>query len=189
MRKPTACDSCRRAKRRCIQHPASEACTSCVGRRLICKTRRRSHSVHQRILTAQPPASTSNDERPIQFLGHGDSQKLDVPHGVAIELVDIYLDRFDGRPHSIFHAPTLRSHAQSGHLKASLLYAICAISSKFSANPDLCSLGPSWMAESKRLLQADITNICLDNIRACILVATYSVGHGDSRSEALFFSM
>ncbi|KAI1627833.1 hypothetical protein EDD37DRAFT_647493 [Exophiala viscosa] len=41
--------------------------------------------------------------------------------------------------------------------------------------------------EAKHLLQADISNICLDNIQACMLITTLSVGHGDSPSAALFF--
>lgn len=111
----------------------------------------------------------------------------DLSHGTAIELVDHYLDKFHGRPHSIFHPATLRSQVQNGTLNEALLYAICAIGCKFSGNPDTRNQGSNLATESKRLLQADISHICLENIQACILVAMLSVGHGDSASEALFF--
>ncbi|KAI9740012.1 MAG: hypothetical protein M1818_004763 [Claussenomyces sp. TS43310] len=107
--------------------------------------------------------------------------------GTAVELVDHYLDKFFGRPHSIFHPVTLRSLVGNGTLNKALLYAICAIGCKFSGNPDTRRQGSGLAAESKRLLQADLLNICLENIQACILIATLSVGHGDSASEALFF--
>ncbi|KAK5058864.1 hypothetical protein LTR84_011128 [Exophiala bonariae] len=106
---------------------------------------------------------------------------------MEIELVEHYLDKFDGRPHSIFHPATLRAQVRDGALKQTVLYAICAIGCKFSANPETRAQGFYLLAESKRLLQADLSNICLENIQACILIALLSVGHGESGSEALFF--
>lgn len=78
---------------------------------------------------------------------------------------------------------------RSGTLNETVLYAICAIGCKFSANPDTRAQGPQLAAESKRLLQADLSNICLENVQAGILVALLSVGHGDTAAEALFFRM
>lgn len=101
--------------------------------------------------------------------------------------MDLYLDRFDGRPHTIFHPSTLRSAVRNGTLNTALLYAICALGCKFSGNPDTRGQGVILAAESKRLLQADISNVCLENIQTCILIAILSVGHGDSPSETLFF--
>jgi hypothetical protein len=72
-------------------------------------------------------------------------------------------------------------------LNETLLYAICAIGCKFSGNPEIRRQGSDLAVESKRLLQADLLNVSLENIQACILVATLSVGHGDSASEAMFF--
>lgn len=111
----------------------------------------------------------------------------DLSHGVAVELVEHYLDKFDGRPHSIFHPATLWSQVRDGTLNRALLYAICAFGCKFSGNPDLHCQDASFAAESQRLLQADISNVCLENIQACILIAMLSVGSGNSASEALFF--
>jgi hypothetical protein len=41
--------------------------------------------------------------------------------------------------------------------------------------------------ESKQLLLADVENVCLENIQACILVANLCAAHANSSSEFLFF--
>ncbi|KAK7416201.1 hypothetical protein QQX98_005398 [Neonectria punicea] len=43
------------------------------------------------------------------------------------------------------------------------------------------------MLESKRLLQSDLENICLENIQTCILVANLCACHSNPTSEALYF--
>lgn len=190
MRSPTACAQCRRAKRRCIRHKGSEICASCQKRQLVCEGELQLHFVGQRTLVPRLFATVRSSS---QSSVHPERQMV-IPrpvlsHGTAIELVDHYLDKFYGRPHSIFHPASLRSLVRSRTLNETLLYANCATGCRFSANPDTRRLCSDLIAESKRLLQADISNICLENIQACILVATLSVGHGDSPSAALFFRM
>jgi hypothetical protein len=207
MRNPTACMQCRRAKRRCLRHKASEACTSCQVRQLACEGKPQGRHKGQRHLVPRlldgyavgmaavrapqrhydfdrrRQAPSTPEERPVS------RSRIELSHGMAVELVEHYLDKIDGRPHSIFHPATLRSQVHDGTLKETVLYAICAIGCKFSANPETRHQGEYLLVESKRLLQADISNICLENIQACILIALLSVGHGDSSSEALFFRM
>ncbi|RSL74387.1 hypothetical protein CEP53_000283 [Fusarium sp. AF-6] len=45
----------------------------------------------------------------------------------------------------------------------------------------------SLLDESKRLLQSDLENICLENIQTCILIANLCASHGNPSSEALYF--
>jgi hypothetical protein len=120
---------------------------------------------------------------------HASSQGLgcSLSRGTAIELVEQYIVKFDGRPHSLFHAPTLRWQVRNDSLSPVVLYAICAITSRFSQNPDVRALKDDFRAEAKRLLQSDITNVCLKNIQACVLVAMLGVGTGERAEEALFF--
>lgn len=187
MRSPTACGQCRRAKRRCNRTELSGGCAPCQQRQLICEEKPQVQLMGQRTLVPRSFTAASilrqSPQQPEPQIG----PRLDISRGTAIELVDHYLDKFHGRPHSIFHPATLRSSVHNGSLKEVLLYAICAIGCKFSGNPETRVRGSGLAAESKRLLQADISNICLENIQACILVAMLSVGHGDSASEALFF--
>lgn len=187
MRSPTACAQCRRAKRRCIRHKPREPCASCQQRQLICEGKLKVQLVDQRPLVPRPFTTVSTFGQSPQYPERQIGPGPDLSRGTAIELVDHYLDKFHGRPHIIFHPATLRSLVHNGTLNEALLYSICAIGCKFSGNPDTRRQGPGLAAESKRLLQADISHICLENIQACILVAMLSVGQGDSASEALFF--
>jgi len=187
MRTPSACVQCRRAKRRCIRHQNSEACTSCKQKQLTCEVKLQIRLVDHRPLAPRSPATLSNSSQSSQHPDRQLDPGPDLSRGTAIELVGLYLDKFDSRPHAIFHPTTLRSMVRNDHLNETLLYAICAIGCKFSGNPDIRRQGSDLAAKSKRLLQADLLNISLENIQACILVATLSVGHGDRASEALFF--
>jgi hypothetical protein len=90
------------------------------------------------------------------------------------------------KPHSIFHPATLRANLRNGYVGGALLCAICAIGSKFSSNPDHRSLETCLTSEAKRLLQADLENVCLENIQTSILIATLSSGNYQASSEALF---
>jgi hypothetical protein len=186
MRTRTACTQCRRAKRRCVR-TSGEICAPCQQRQLLCEGKLQVYFGGQRNLV---PRSSDIGGNSIQSSQHRECQTgpgLILSNGTAIELVEHYLDKFHGRPHSIFHPATLRSMVCNSSLNRALLYSICAIGCNFSGNPDIRSQGPGLAAESKRLLQADISNVCLENIQACILVAMLSVGQGNCASEALFF--
>lgn len=189
MRTPTACAQCRRNKRRCIRHEHRAACASCQQRQLNCESKAQTRRVGQRALAPQPLATFNTSRHTAQKPENQLRPSPDLSSGVAIELVEHYLDKFHGRPYTIFHPASLRSEVHSGTLKKTLLYAICAIGCKFSRNPAVRNQDSDLAAESKRLLQGDITNICLENIQACILVAILSVGHSNHESEALFFRM
>lgn len=101
-------------------------------------------------------------------------------------LVEIYLTKIHGQAHSIFHPPTLRQQLRNDSVPRALLYAMAAIGSKFSPDPQHLDMGRYLALEAKRLLQADMENICLENIQACILVSMLSAGNCHISSEAMF---
>lgn len=101
-------------------------------------------------------------------------------------LVEIYLTKIHGQAHSIFHPPTLRRELRNNSVPRALLYAMSAIGSKFSPDPQHRGWGRHLALEAKRLLQADMENICLGNIQACILVSLLCAGDCHISSEALF---
>lgn len=187
MRNSTACIECRRAKRRCIRQGQSQACISCQHRQLECGGKLHRNHMGPRILVSRSNDTAISHRQLSQSHESQTARNPNLSNGTAIELVDLYLDRFDGRPHTIFHPATLRSAVRNRTLNTALLYGICALGCKFSGNPETRDQGLFLAAESKRLLQADISNVCLENIQTCILIAMLSVGHGDSSSETLFF--
>lgn len=186
MKYPKSCRQCRESKRKCTRRHPGAACDACQQRHLKCSGQMRPrHPVNPPLL----PQVASREEKQSHSHPRGFSGEESIPqlsHGMAVELVDHYLRAIHDKSHSLFHPPTLRSQVESGLLGNALLYAICAIGSKFSANPDARALGPFLSARSKQLLQADLENICLENIQICILVAMTSAGNCNRGTEALF---
>lgn len=58
--------------------------------------------------------------------------------------------------------------------------------SKFSRVPERARLELRLTEAAKRLLQADLENICVENIQTCIILATLSAGNGRTQSQALY---
>lgn len=106
---------------------------------------------------------------------------------VAEELVGHYLDKVHDRPHSLFHPQTLRDRVRDGTTSHALLLAICSMGARFSPDPDIRHLEPALTAKSQSLLQADLTNMTLENIQTCILVANLCAANRNHKDEALFF--
>ncbi|CAJ0543881.1 Ff.00g039730.m01.CDS01 [Fusarium sp. VM40] len=58
---------------------------------------------------------------------------------------------------------------------------------RFDEDDEIRSLEGNYMEESKRLLLADLENICIENVQTCILIANLFAAHLNPSSEALFF--
>lgn len=185
MKYPRACHYCRESKRKCPPRAPGQPCDTCRQRGLECDGGILNWPSVPKALA--PRDSTIEDYRAQRTIQDGLDKELGLPHGMAVELVEHYLEKLHHRPHSLFHPATLRSQVCNGTIGKALLYAICAMGSKFSANPDARGLGDKMALESKQLLQADLENVCIENIQIAVLIATWSVGHGNSSSQALFF--
>lgn len=187
MKAARSCLQCRQSKRKCIRPGPSECCESCQHRKLKCSAqltqlRRQSRDCAQSF--AEPISSEEQARSPATRSGCENPPNL--PWETTVELVEIYLEKVHDRPHSIFHPATLRSDLRNGAVGRALLCAICAIGSKFSSNPGYRSLETCLTSEAKRLLQADLENVCLENIQTSILIAALSSGNYQASSEALF---
>ncbi|CAG9993185.1 unnamed protein product [Clonostachys byssicola] len=184
MKYPKSCRQCRQSKRKCTRKGPGEPCDTCQQRRLRCDGQMRSHSAASAPLT---PSVPWKDPRSSRTQAHSEEETLPgLSRGIIVELVGHYLRAIHDKSHSLFHPPTLHSQVQNGTIGKALLYAICAIGSKFSANPEARALGPCLAAKSKQLLLADLENICLENLQTCILVATLCAGNCTRGTEALF---
>ncbi|KAM5350919.1 hypothetical protein ACJ41O_003642 [Fusarium nematophilum] len=176
MKPPTACRQCRESKRRCIRQGPGNACVTCHKRRLQCDGQLRTQTASQLSLLPKQPG-----------IQQSALPEADLSADVAQELVEHYLVKIHNRPHSLFHPPTLRDQVRQGSLGRALLLAICSMGSRFSSDAEIRSLELPLTQESKRLLQADIENICLENIQTCILIANLCAGQSNPSSEALYF--
>ncbi|KAJ3533831.1 hypothetical protein NM208_g7808 [Fusarium decemcellulare] len=182
MKQPTACRQCRESKRKCIRRGAGNACVTCLKRRVQCDASLRKYSALQSSLLPKQPSTHDDTLHPSQS-----KPTLDLSTEVAQELVEHYLIKIHDRPHSLFHPPTLRDEVRRGSINRALLLSICSMGCRFSSDAHIQSLELSMVQESKRLLQADLENICLENIQTCILIANLCAGHFNPSSEALYF--
>jgi hypothetical protein len=178
-----SCRQCRESKRKCVRPRPIGHCNLCKQKGLPCGSAFADQVLSREV--AAVPTSSSQDWR--DKLKHPQHKTpLGLEWETTVGLVEHYLDKVHDRPHSIFHPPTFWARLRNGDVGSALLCAICAIGSKFSADADRHGLETRLTAEAKRLLQLDLENFCIENIQACILVATLSAGNGEAASEALF---
>lgn len=164
--KATSCLQCREAKRRCVKRTIDSPCSNCQRKNLACS----SHVSSQ--TTSAPKENHESDPGLIDDL--------------AIEFVESYLAHLDGRAHSMFHQETLRRQVRRKEIGDALLYSLCALGSKFSPKPEHRALGIMLTKEAKRLVQADLENVCIENVQTCILLSLLSAGNCHNSSETLF---
>lgn len=208
---PKACLPCRSAKRRCVQTGIGRACSACITRKTDCDLTlkpndQKRHSSRALRAKELPPDKGGPRDRLGRVGFEGESQihqansygpqhqqehlanaGLHLSATTAIELVEHYLEKIHNRPHSLFHPRKLIRDVRSGRINRALLLAICSIGCRFSSDREVRLLESQLTAESKRLLQSDIENICLENIQTCILVANLSGAESNPSAEALYF--
>ncbi|KAM5370350.1 hypothetical protein ACJA88_009931 [Fusarium oxysporum] len=164
--KATSCLQCREAKRRCVKRTIDSPCNTCQRKNLACSSHISSHSTS---------ASKETHESLPELTAE-----------LAIEFVESYLTHLDGLPHSIFHQETLRRQVRDKEIGDALLYSICALGSKFSSKSEHRALEDPLTKEAKRLVQADLENVCIENVQTCILLSLLSAGNCHTSSETLF---
>lgn len=182
MKQATACRQCRIAKRKCTRERSEQACTPCRQRDLTCgsaDTQRREVRRNTRGMGPRRATSPTNNAASTDIAERLSSEEI-------VGLVEMYLTKIHGQAHTIFHPPTLRRQLRNKSVPRALLYAMAATGSKFSPDPQHREVGRPLALEAKRLVQADVENICLENIQACILVSMLSAGNCHISSEALF---
>ncbi|KAF5617578.1 uncharacterized protein FTJAE_12596 [Fusarium tjaetaba] len=161
--KATSCLQCREAKRRCVRRTIDSPCSNCQRKNLACS----SH-----VTTSATKETQESDPG--------------LTDDLAIEFVESYLMHLDGRAHSIFHQETLRRQVRGKEIGDALLYSICALGSKFSPKSEHRALEKPLTQEAKRLVQADLENVCIENVQTCILLSLLSAGNCHTSSETLF---
>ncbi|EGU77591.1 hypothetical protein FOXB_11879 [Fusarium oxysporum f. sp. conglutinans Fo5176] len=164
--KATSCLQCREAKRRCVKQTIDSPCNTCQRKNLACSSHVSSHTTS---------ASKETHESLPELTAE-----------LAIEFVESYLTHLDGLPHSIFHQETLRRQVRDKEIGDALLYSICALGSKFSPKSEHRALENPLTKEAKRLVQADLENVCIENVQTCILLSLLSAGNCHTSSETLF---
>jgi hypothetical protein len=188
MKHPTACHHCRETKRKCTRqsHRVGGPCEPCQRRNLVCAGSRALLPTSSQLLLPKPKQihDETNGSEASESLT---LQSQQLPVHILTRLVNYYLDKLHNRPHSLFQPTKLRTQVQDGSVNKALLLAVCSMGSRFDDDEQIRLLENSLMEESKRLLLADLENICIENVQTCILIANLYAAHLNPSSEALFF--
>lgn len=192
MKLATACDPCRLSRRRCEHRAIGQACALCESKRIRCSFVPTRPSKAKTIRPAEAPIGSQPtlldvSDTPAVAAASGSLRIEALPKAVVREMVEHYLTKVHNRPHSLFHPQSLMHSVDDGCIKRTLLYAICSMGCRFTADASLASLEPAFVAEAKRLLQVDFENVCVENIQACILVANLCAAQLQQHAEALYF--
>lgn len=173
MKLAKACRQCRDGKRKCDKTTTGVACKQCTRRKLHCSS---DTAVLER------PTLSPQTRVPI-------SVHTLPPLDVRRELCGLYISHIHDKPHTLFHEPTLRQQVEDGSVSRAILYGVMGLSARFSAHAEICLQSERFALESKRELKADLENICLENVQACIIVGNLCGAAGNNDSEALFFGV
>ncbi|CAG9939866.1 unnamed protein product [Clonostachys rosea f. rosea IK726] len=103
---------------------------------------------------------------------------------MAQSIIEGYILHILDRPHSIFHLPTLRTSIRAGTLPPALRYG-----ARFHRDHKISCLAKRFLEEAKAQLQADLEHVSLENVQACILLASLSAASQQPSSESLYLGI
>jgi hypothetical protein len=108
------------------------------------------------------------------------------------ELVGLYFDYIHDQFHSMYHRPSFMEDVVSDRVPEIILFAIFALSARFSANEVFAATerrerGEVYLAASEKLFSFREQSVT--TIQACILLGAYAAASGDTDVENLYYSM
>ena len=112
------------------------------------------------------------------------------PPEICLELVNLYFDYIHDSIHSLFHRPSLIRDLETGKVPSVILFAIIALSARFSSNPYFSNTVPrergnEFAKESNRLL--DLRDISMMTLQASVLLGVFATGCGEAASESVYY--
>lgn len=111
---------------------------------------------------------------------------------LCLELVELYFDFIHDKFHSIFHRPSLTEDVRQGVVPPVILFAIFALSARFSENEAFSGIAPRerskpFYDESARLV--DIRDTSISTIQACILLGGIGSCEGLAFNESVYYTV
>lgn len=114
------------------------------------------------------------------------------PIPARLELVKLYFDFIHDQFHSLFHRPTFMEDVVHGRVPTIVLFAIFALSSRFSDNEVFAGSDPRERGERFRLACEGllrIRDVGVVNIQTFMLLGAYAAANGDTEVENLYYSL
>ncbi|KAK0386388.1 hypothetical protein NLU13_6225 [Sarocladium strictum] len=115
-----------------------------------------------------------------------------LPHmALQLELIDLYFQYIHDQFHSLFHRPTFTDDVANERIPAVVLFAVFALSSRFSNHHLLTGTAPWQRGEQFRIASENLLNIrhvSIVTIQTCILLGAYAAADGDIDVENLYYN-
>ncbi|PVH84960.1 hypothetical protein DL98DRAFT_568590 [Cadophora sp. DSE1049] len=185
----SACRNCRLRKRKCLPIPGEDSgcCQLCRDQALPCSLTITSNK-NRRIVPANNTTSPVNSEVIASPKNpSNDPASLLPPKPVLNELVDLYFRLIHDGPHTLFHEPTFVSNLASNSVPAGLVFAVIALSARFSTNnhfrDDAQGYARAYAAASLELLQKEMIRPTLETVQGYILISQHLGGEGDAKAK------
>ena len=108
------------------------------------------------------------------------------------ELVELYFDYIHDQFHSIYHRASFLEDVVNDRVPAIALFAIFALSARFSTNQAFDGTDPRERGESYRMRSEELLNIRHlhpTTVQGCILLGAYAAASGETDVENIYYSM
>lgn len=172
MRTPKACLQCRTTKKKCTLIEYGRPCAQCHRKATPCS------------YTLPRPSRTPTELKPRS--SQSVSSEVNISKQIASELLQLYFYYVHDRPHSLFHKRSLQQSLNEGTLNKALLCAVCSFGCRFHHDSAVRAKEAGLTAEAKRLLNADIENVCLEAVQTALLISSLAAAESNATSEALY---
>lgn len=102
-------------------------------------------------------------------------------------LTEQYLRFIHDRPHSLFHANTLRRDMLSPSFNRLLKLCVCVMGARFALDVSVRQLAGSLAAQARMMLDARVYEPCIENVQALVLLANVCAAESLVSHEAMYF--
>ncbi|RDW62820.1 hypothetical protein BP5796_11122 [Coleophoma crateriformis] len=182
--------SLRSRRRKCVISTGSSSCTFCVSRGVACTngtlalSPKSGNSPRGHGPVVSTP-TTPGEQSPDKY-----AQLPPMP--LRLELIELYFDFIHDQFHHLFHRPTFLDDAVQQRVPPIIIYAISALSARFSKNQAFAGIkvwerSTGFAKEAAQLL--DVCDLSLATIQACVLLGTLNRTEGQGALETIHYSV
>jgi hypothetical protein len=110
---------------------------------------------------------------------------------LTFELVELYFKYIHDQFHSLFHRPSFMLDLHQGTAPLVIVYAMMALSARFSTNAIFEGILPTERSESfahESNVLLNLRDVSLTTIQACVLLGAASIVEGEAAAESVFYS-
>ncbi|KAL6711424.1 hypothetical protein ACN47E_004358 [Coniothyrium glycines] len=189
MRRPSACSNCRARRRKCNYPPDGTAstCLHCASHGLRCVQMPPEGGYYARRLAKhREDTNTQTDTASSQ------SDAELPPMALRLALVNLYFDYIHDQYHSVYQRTSFLRDVENSNVPAIILFAMFALSSRFSTDEVFRNIDPRERGEMYRVSSENLfktRELSPTMVQACLLLGAYASANGDTDVENMYYSL